>query len=120
MDESESFIDENSQQYSEEGSKLVYYHGDPQKFSLTSLDVQPLDTKTNKHLSEHRNRSRSQAEITTLTSFFDKNNKYPKKEYLRCQTIRALKRAARQALKDSIPRSKMHQVDTNNSKSVKA
>ena len=47
--------------------------------------------------------------------FRNKNNLEPKKEYIRCQSIRAFKRSIRDSLKENyIPRAKLHSVDKAN------
>lgn len=88
------------------------------KTLLSIGDIMPLgdiSTGTGK-----RNRSRSRAELSTFELFKDKNNRQPKKEYVRCGIVRAFKRGMREALKNKTPKSKLHQVISNNSQSVNA
>ena len=68
-----------------------------------------------------RTRSRSRFEKSTLSLFIDKNNRNPKKEYLRIQIIRGVKRAIREALSSRrYPTKKLHAVDLSSSASKSA
>jgi hypothetical protein len=91
------------------------YTEDAKQIELTNLDIQPFaqsiqNPRNHTSVLSKRNRRRSQAEIKALFRFRDKNNKEPKKEYLRCKVIRAFKRAVREALAGKTPKTKLHQV----------
>src|SRR5574343_342536 len=71
--------------------------------SAKSLDqIEPYDTFSERprdiSTRSKRTRSRSKFEKQTLYLFKDKNNRNPKKEYLRVQIIRGVKRTIREAL----------------------
>jgi hypothetical protein len=89
--------------------------------SIEPLDPKPLGAKAGVSTNLKKTRSCSAFEKKTLSMFIDKNNRSPKKEYIRCQIIRGVKRAMRDSRSLSrLPVKKLHSVDSQCFESVEA
>ncbi|OMJ95682.1 hypothetical protein SteCoe_933 [Stentor coeruleus] len=112
----ENFEYQDNQDEIESYNEDKYFSQD--KTLLTLGEIMPYVEKST--VTGKRNRSRSRAELKTFDLFKDKNNRQPKKEYVRCGIVRAFKRGMREALEGKTPKSKLHQVIKQNPKSVAA
>ena len=105
--------DENSEKLFE-NHRITYSYN----ISIENLDlIEPIDSSDLKprgnSSKSRKTRSRSKFEKKTLSLFIDKNNHFPKKEYLRCQIIRGVKRAIRESkVQGKYPTKKLHAIDS--------
>ena len=99
---------------------VVYSHfDDPNKIILT-IEAKLVESMGTNQQTNKKNRSRSRTELEVLPLFKDKNNRPPKKEYLRIKVIRAFKRAMRESLEYKMPFNKLHSVNTKKITSIDA
>jgi hypothetical protein len=93
---------------------------------LINLDnIEPISTQgtfpdTFLNQSLKRTQSVSRIEKDTLSLFINKNNRPPKKEYLRIQIIRSFKRSIREGLNRKVPNKKLGEVIESSSQSRQA
>ncbi|OMJ67454.1 hypothetical protein SteCoe_35380 [Stentor coeruleus] len=103
-------IDQEPQTWYEDYSSTYNY-------TLDSIDPHIPENSIQKK--SRGRQAKSVNEVKALQCFF-KNNKAPKKEYIRCKIIRGQKRAIRHALNNRIPTTTIHKVNHLNPYEIQA